>query len=651
MNLKKIDLNNKVKLGIIASVLFLLTPNQEVYADMKNEAIISFAEGDYVHKEKGFQSSDAILIQHAGKNILIDSGAKGEKLKEFLQLKEVKEIDYLIITHLHGDHIGGIKNLINTSYILNSNSSKKATINNIKIKNVIIQKPIEGKYLHANDRDSRGNDKYTPIYNNLVSDLKSKGITVLNPEKASNQKITLDKETSIVIKNTDFFKANSKNYKPVKVGTIPTAAQDKSLMKLNSQSLVLEFKHVNDTFLLTGDITNEASDSLISRGLLGKYDVLKVPHHGYGGSSNFNLLNTTEPDFAVVTARGISNSNIMAKFKYNKIPVYGTKNTHHIVIKSKGNNISTSNIYTQKPNSKTLVKATNSSNLTHNLNNAYLRKDGVNYYYLSKSSSINQLVEVDFSTAKGFNTTDKTKPIYPTSGKGYICVKNNKFQYGWQKIKVNGKENYYYFDESTGLAKKSGVYKLKRELDSNGNPIAVTENTKENYYYLGSKGECLTGFQDATINGVKGRYYFKKGDVTPANRGKLMTSKNGSFLETKDYKYWIEKDGRLSTKTGLYNLKDSEGKENSYYLKDGVVQTGFIKINGKEYYFKKGDVTPANKGKLMTTKNGDFLFSKDGKKAYFINADGSKNTKSSIKYNGVTYKFNSDGTCKNPPKK
>ena len=53
----------------------------------------------------------------------------------------------------------------------------------------------------------------------------------------------------------------------------------------------------------------------------------------------------------------------------------------------------------------------------------------------------------------------------------------------------------------------------------------------------------------------------------------------------------------------------------------------------------------------MTTKNGDFLFSKDGKKAYFINADGSKNTKSSIKYNGVTYKFNSDGTCKNPPKK
>ena len=81
MNLKKIDLNNKVKLGIIASVLFLLTPNQEVYADMKIEAIISFAEGEYVHKEKGFQSSDAILIQHAGKNILIDSGAKGEKLK------------------------------------------------------------------------------------------------------------------------------------------------------------------------------------------------------------------------------------------------------------------------------------------------------------------------------------------------------------------------------------------------------------------------------------------------------------------------------------------------------------------------------------------------------------------------------------------
>lgn len=646
----KTNLNNKIKLGIIGGVLFSLAPYQ-VYADLENEAVVSFAEGEYIHKEKGYQSSDTILIQHAGKNILIDSGAKGDKLKAFLQLKGVKEIDYLIITHMHGDHIGGIKNLINTDYILKSNSSKNATINNIKIKKVIIQKPISGKYLRGHDRDANGGDKYTPTYNKLVSDFKAKNITVLNPEDSSNQKITLDKETSIVIKNVDFFKQNSKNCKPVKEGVIPTATQDESLMKLNSQSLVLEFKHVNDTFLLTGDITNEASDSLISRGLLGKYDVLKVPHHGYGGSSNFNLLNTTEPDFAVATARGISNSNIMAKFKYNKIPVYGTKNTHHIVVKSKGNDISTSNIYTQKPNSKTLVKATNSSNLTHNLDNAYVRKDGKNYYYLSKSSSKNQLVEIDFSTAKGFNTTDKTKPIYPTSGKGYVCVKNNEFQYGWQKINVNGKENYYYFDESTGLAKKSGIHKLKREVDNNGNLVKSTKNTKEDYYYLGSKGECLVGFQDTTINGVKGKYYFIKGDITPSNRGKLMTSKDGKFLETKDTKYWIEKDGRLSTKTGVYKLKDDEGKENSYYLKNGVVQTGFIKIDGKEYYFKKGDVTPANKGKLMTTKNGDFLYSKDYTKAYFINADGSKNTKSTIQYNGVTYNFNADGTCKNPPKK
>lgn len=646
----KTNLNNKIKLGIIGGVLFSLAPYQ-VYADLENEAVVSFAEGEYIHKEKGYQSSDTILIQHAGKNILIDSGAKGDKLKAFLQLKGVKEIDYLIITHMHGDHIGGIKNLINTDYILKSNSSKNATINNIKIKKVIIQKPISGKYLRGHDRDANGGDKYTPTYNKLVSDFKAKNITVLNPEDSSNQKITLDKETSIVIKNVDFFKQNSKNCKPVKEGVIPTATQDESLMKLNSQSLVLEFKHVNDTFLLTGDITNEASDSLISRGLLGKYDVLKVPHHGYGGSSNFNLLNTTEPDFAVATARGISNSNIMAKFKYNKIPVYGTKNTHHIVVKSKGNDISTSNIYTQKPNSKTLVKATNSSNLTHNLDNAYVRKDGKNYYYLSKSSSKNQLVEIDFSTAKGFNTTDKTKPIYPTSEKGYVCVKNNEFQYGWQKINVNGKENYYYFDESTGLAKKSGIHKLKREVDNNGNLVKSTKNTKEDYYYLGSKGECLVGFQDTTINGVKGKYYFIKGDITPSNRGKLMTSKDGKFLETKDTKYWIEKDGRLSTKTGVYKLKDDEGKENSYYLKNGVVQTGFIKIDGKEYYFKKGDVTPANKGKLMTTKNGDFLYSKDYTKAYFINADGSKNTKSTIQYNGVTYNFNADGTCKNPPKK
>lgn len=644
----KTNLNNKIKLGIIGGVLFSLAPYQ-VYADLKNEAIVSFAEGEYSHKEKGLQSSDAILIQHAEKNILIDSGANAEKLKSFLQLKGVKEIDYVIITHLHGDHVGGLKNLINTNYILNYNSSEVATINNIKIKNVIIQKPISAKYLQAKDRDSSGNDRFTSIYNNLVNNLKSKNITVLNPEDSSNQKILLDNETSITIKNADFFKANYKKYTPVNEGIVPTTAQDKSLMQLNSQSLVLEFKHVDDRFLLTGDATNDATDSLISRGQLGEYDVLKVAHHGNGGSSNFKLLNTTKPKFAILTARDIVNNNIIAKFKYNEIPVYSTKNKTHLVVKSKGNNISTSNVYTQAPSSKNISKASNSSEITHNLNNAYLYKGGKNYYYLSKPSSSNKLVEVDFSTAKGFNTTDNSKPIYPTSGKGYICVKNNEFQYGWQKINVNGKENYYYFDESTGLAKKSGIYKLKREVDNNDNPVKATQNTKEDYYYLGSKGECLTGFQDTTINGVKGRYYFVKGEVNPANKGKLMTSKNGKFLELKNTKYWIESDGRLSSKTGLYNLKDSEGKENTYYLKNGVVQTGFIKIDGKEYYFVKGNNNPANKGKLMSSKEGKFLYLNNNKTVYFINADGSKNLKSSIKYNGVTYKFNADGTCKNPP--
>lgn len=646
----KISLKSKIRFAIIGGILLFTIPQPFSYADLKNEAVISFAEGEYQHKEKGAQSSDAILIQHAGTNILIDSGEDGQKLKKFLQLKGVTKIDYLIITHMHGDHAGGLKDVINTSYVLDYKSSKKDTINNIKIKNVIIQKPIEGKYLQANDRDKSGKDKYTPIYNKLITNLKSKNINVLNPENSSNQKISLDKETSIIIKNTDYFKMNYKRFKPVNEGKIPTTTQDKSLMKLNSQSLILEFKHVNDKILLTGDATNDATDSLISRKQLGKYDAIKVPHHGYGGSSNFNLLNATKPNFAVLTARGVSNSNILAKFKYSNIPVYSTKNKYHIVVKSTGNNLNKSNVYTQNITSKTITKATKSVDITSDLNNGYLSKGGKNYYYLSTSSSSNKLVEIDFSTAKGFNTTDKNKPLYPTSGKGYVCVRNNEFQYGWQKIVVNNKENYYYFDEKTGLAVKSGVYKLKRELDSNNNVIATKSTTKDDYYYIGSKGECLTGFYTVAINGVKGKYYFIKGTHTPGNKGKLMTSKEGKFLESGGVKYWIEKDGRLSSKTGLYQLKDDNGKTNSYYLKNGIVQTGFIKINNKDYYFIKGDITPDNKGKLMTSKEGKFLYSKDGKKVYFINSDGSKNLKTTLKVNGKNYKFNSNGTCINPPK-
>lgn len=77
-------------------------------------------------------------------NILIDTGTAffGNKLKDYLKSQNIEEIDYLLLTHSHYDHIGGVpvilknfrvKNIFAHSYLKNVLKSEKAIriINNL----------------------------------------------------------------------------------------------------------------------------------------------------------------------------------------------------------------------------------------------------------------------------------------------------------------------------------------------------------------------------------------------------------------------------------------------------------------------------------------------------------------------------------------
>ena len=63
--------------------------------------------------ENGIPSSVcAILVETDGKQILFDTGngVEDSQLMPTLKAKgiEANDIDYIFITHLHGDHIGGL---------------------------------------------------------------------------------------------------------------------------------------------------------------------------------------------------------------------------------------------------------------------------------------------------------------------------------------------------------------------------------------------------------------------------------------------------------------------------------------------------------------------------------------------------------------
>jgi competence protein ComEC len=75
---------------------------------------------------------------------------------------------------------------------------------------------------------------------------------------------------------------------------------------INNASVVLLLEHGGFRALLTGDAEAPVERALVSRGLIGPVDLLKVGHHGSDSSSTPGLLAAAQPRVALISA-GVAN--------------------------------------------------------------------------------------------------------------------------------------------------------------------------------------------------------------------------------------------------------------------------------------------------------------------------------------------------------
>lgn len=278
--------------------------------------------------------ADTLLLQLPNnKTVLIDGGNREDagKIISYLEKLKIVNINWLIVTHAHEDHIGALPEVL-----------KK-----FKVEAVIMPNAT------AN----------TKIFEDLLLAIKNKGLKIT--AAAAGMKVIDEKELKLTI-----IAPNSKSYEGQ-----------------NDYSVVTKIEYKSNSFLLTGDIESISEAEILKKGYNIKADLIKIAHHGSSSSSTTNFLKTVNPKYAIISVGKDNTYNHPAKTTLDrlaaqKVTVYRTDLNGDIVAESDGTDIKVStSLTTIKPNAPPAKTTT-----TY----VYITKSGKKYHidgcsYLAKS--------------------------------------------------------------------------------------------------------------------------------------------------------------------------------------------------------------------------------------------------------------------------
>jgi competence protein ComEC len=233
--------------------------------------------------------AESILVQSQDHFMLIDGGNNDDAdfVVKYLQDQGVTKLDYLMGTHPHADHIGGLDVVIDTFEI---------------------GKVFMPKVTHT-----------TKTFEDVLLAIQSKGLKITAPTSGTSFELGDAKFTFVAPNNTEY--------------------ED-----LNNYSLVFRLVHGENAFLFTGDAEDISENEILKEGFQIASHVLKVGHHGSSTSTTTAFLDEVNPTFAVISAGqdnqyGHPHKEILAKLKERDITVYRTDESGTIIATSDGKNI------------------------------------------------------------------------------------------------------------------------------------------------------------------------------------------------------------------------------------------------------------------------------------------------------------------------
>ena len=187
----------------------------------------------------------SVLITCGGQSMLYDGGnvEDGSLVVSYLQGKGVTRLEYVFCSHAHEDHVGGLAA-------------------------VMAAFPAGHAYAPVTSAD-------TKCFEDFVNYTQQQGLTLEVPAVGATWQLG-----SATVRLLG-----------------PVAQYDDT----NDTSLVLRIDYGETSFLLTGDMEQDAEDDLVASGAPLDVDVLQVGHHGSETSTGYVFLNAVLPEVGVIS--------------------------------------------------------------------------------------------------------------------------------------------------------------------------------------------------------------------------------------------------------------------------------------------------------------------------------------------------------------
>ena len=232
--------------------------------------------------------ADAALVICDGHYMLIDGGnaEDSDLVYSYLERHGAKNLDYMVASHAHEDHIGGLSGALNYA-------------------------KVDTALCPVTEYSSK-------VFQNMVKYLEQQGKSLTVP--APGDKFDLGSARVEILG--------------------PVQEYDDT----NNTSIVLRIDYGETSFLFTGDMETGAEKDLLESGANVRATVLKAGHHGSDTSTGYQFLREVSPQYTVISVGegnkyGHPSNEVLSRFRDAGTEVYRTDMQGHVIAESDGKTV------------------------------------------------------------------------------------------------------------------------------------------------------------------------------------------------------------------------------------------------------------------------------------------------------------------------